>query len=148
MKTSTRLFAAATAAAVGGFVIAGAARAGTLTDARIDALQQYSGWAFHEREFDLRALPQRSERPRLAARGTQAAALTVPTFVGADPSISSPGYPDFWAANFSASLRKNSAGTVYTLTIDESNPNIGVFNFPGGAYLVGNEEVELTAHFD
>jgi hypothetical protein len=75
-------------------------------------------------------------------------AFTVPNFKGPDPSIGSPGYPDFWAANFSASLTANSQGTVYTLTIQGSNPNIGIFNFPNSAYFVGNEQVKLTASFD
>jgi hypothetical protein len=75
-------------------------------------------------------------------------ALTVPDFKSPDPSIGSPGYPDFWAANFSASLTANSQGTVYTLTIQGSNPNIGIFNLPNSAYLVGNEQVKLTASFD
>jgi hypothetical protein len=75
-------------------------------------------------------------------------AFTVPDFKGPDPSIGSPGYPDFWAANYSASLTANSQGTVYTLSIAGSNPNIGVFNFPNSSYLVGNEQVKLTANFD
>ena len=75
-------------------------------------------------------------------------AFTVPDFKGPDPSIGSPGYPDFWAANFSAALTANSQGTVYTLTIQGSNPNIGIFNLPNAAYLVGNEQVKLTASFD
>ena len=59
-------------------------------------------------------------------------AFTVPDFKGSDPSIGSPGYPDFWAANFSASLTANSQGTVYTLTIQGSNPNIGISVFKAG----------------
>ena len=81
--------------------------------------------------------------------GTSAAhAFTVPDFKGTDPSIGSPGYPDFSALNLSASLTANRSDTVYTLTIQGSNPNIGIFNFPNTAYLVGNEEVKLTAYFD
>jgi hypothetical protein len=76
----------------------------------------------------------------------------VPDFKGTDPSIGSPGYPDFWATDFSASLQctascSNSSKAVWTLSIAGSNPNIGVFNFPNGAYLVGNEQVKLTANF-
>jgi hypothetical protein len=85
----------------------------------------------------------------VALAGTSAAqAFTVPNFNGPDPSIGSPGYADFSALNLSASLTANSSGTVYTLTIQGSNPNIGVFNFPNTAYLVGNEAVKLTASFD
>jgi hypothetical protein len=72
----------------------------------------------------------------------------VPNFSGPDASIPSPGYPDFWAVNLFASLTKNSTGTIYTLTIRGSDPNVGIFNFPSGAYLLGDSEVELTAHFD
>lgn len=75
-------------------------------------------------------------------------AFTVPNFTGTDPSIGRPGYPDFWAANFSASLTANAQGTVYTLTIQGSNPNVGIFNFQNASYLVGNEQVKLTANFD
>src|SRR5215813_12077445 len=74
-------------------------------------------------------------------------AFTVPTFHGTDATIAGPGYPDFWSANFAATLTKN-PGNVFTLSITGSDPNIGIFNFPGGAYLVGNESVKLTANFD
>jgi hypothetical protein len=75
-------------------------------------------------------------------------AFPTPNFKGTDPNIGSPGYPDFWAADFSASLTANSQGSVYTLSIQGSNPNLGIFNFPNAAYTVGNEQVKLTAHFD
>jgi hypothetical protein len=79
-------------------------------------------------------------------------AFAVPNFKGPDTTIASPGYPDFWATNFSASLQctsncSNSSKAVWTLSITGSNPNIGIFNFPNGAYLVGNEQVKLTANF-
>jgi hypothetical protein len=83
----------------------------------------------------------------LGAAGV-AHAFPVPEFKSTDPSIASPGYPDFWAANLSASLRKSSAGTGYTLSIQGSDPNIGIFNFPNGAYLVQDEQIKLTANFD
>ena len=75
-------------------------------------------------------------------------AFTVPNFTGTNSNIGSPGYPDFAAANFSASLTSNSQGTVYTLSIQGSNPNVGVFNFQNADYLVGNESIKLTASFD
>jgi hypothetical protein len=75
-------------------------------------------------------------------------AITVPSFTGSDPSVVSPGYPDFLAANYSASLTANSQGSVYTLSIQGSNPNVGVFNFKNADYLVGNESIKLTANFD
>ena len=75
-------------------------------------------------------------------------AFTVPDFKGSDPSIGSPGYPDFSALNLSASLTANSSGTVYMLSIQGSNPNVGVFNFQNASYLVGHEQVKLTAYFD
>jgi hypothetical protein len=81
-----------------------------------------------------------------ATRAAQA--FSVPDFKGPDPSIGSPGYPDFSALNLSASLTANSPGTVYTLSIQGSNPNVGVFNFPNAAYLVGNESIKLTVSFD
>jgi hypothetical protein len=74
-------------------------------------------------------------------------AFTVPDFKGTDPSIAAPGDPDFWSANFAATLEKN-PGNVYTLSITACDPNIGIFNFPGAAYVVGNESVKLTANFD
>jgi hypothetical protein len=71
-------------------------------------------------------------------------AATVPNFSA--PGIPSPGYVDFAALNFSASLTPSSGG--YTLTILGSNPNVGLFNFKNASYLVGDEQVKLTANFD
>ena len=64
-------------------------------------------------------------------------AFSVPNFKGTDPSIASPGYPDFWSANFAATLTKN-PGNIYTLSITATDPNVGIFNFPNAAYLVGS----------
>jgi hypothetical protein len=74
-----------------------------------------------------------------------AQAYDVPTFSA--PGIPQAGYPDFAALNFSASV-SGSANSGYTLTISEDDPNIGVFNFKHGAYLVSDETVQLVAHFD
>jgi hypothetical protein len=78
--------------------------------------------------------------------------LSVPNFKGPDPTIASPGYPDFWATNLFASVQCtancwNSSKAVWTLSISGTDPNIGIFNFPNGAYLVGNEQIKLTANF-
>lgn len=77
-----------------------------------------------------------------------AGALTVPGFSA--PGIGSPGYPDFAAASFDVSLKKSgqSGGSGFTLTITGDDPNGGIFNFKNAYYKVGDEEIELTAHFD
>jgi hypothetical protein len=82
----------------------------------------------------------------IAAAGLSgvANAVTVPNFTA--PGISSPGYPDFSAINYSASLSASSTG--YTLTIVGSDPNAGVLNFKNADYLIGGEQVKLTANFD
>jgi hypothetical protein len=83
-----------------------------------------------------------------------AQAYTVPNFSG--PGVSSPGYPDFWGADTTASLSKNSNGT-FTLSISGNSGACGsersfskcseaIFNFPNGAYLVGNETLNITAN--
>jgi len=74
-----------------------------------------------------------------------AQAIDIPSFSA--PAIPEPGYPDFAALNFSASL-SGSAKSGFTLTISEADPNIGVFNFKHGAYLVSDETIQLVAHFD
>jgi len=82
-------------------------------------------------------------------------AITVPTFAG--PGVSSPGYPDFWGANVSASVVQNGNGT-FTLSVVGSEAACGnfhtlgscsaaIFNFPGAGYLIGNETMSLTANF-
>jgi hypothetical protein len=75
-------------------------------------------------------------------------ANTIPAFQSdsGQPAIAAPGSPDFWALNYSASLTKS--GSTYTLSISGTDPNVGVFNVQNAAYLVGNESVQLTAHFD
>jgi len=75
-------------------------------------------------------------------------AFPVPDFDGRNQSVPKPGYPDFWSVDLSGSLTGNSSGTVYTLTLEGSGQDAGIFNFPHGAYLIGNEEVQITAHFD
>jgi hypothetical protein len=79
-----------------------------------------------------------------ATTGGVANAITVPNFTA--PGIPSPGYVDFAALNYSASLTASGAG--YTLTILGSNPNAGLFNFKNASYLIGNEQVKLTVNFD
>jgi hypothetical protein len=93
----------------------------------------------------------------LAAAGV-ANAFAVPDFQGTDPSIGSPGYSDFWAGNAQATLTGNSNGT-FTLSIIGNSQTSGcgsqhggncsaaIFNFPSGAYLVGNESINITANF-
>ena len=91
----------------------------------------------------------------MAALGTGglAQAFTVPNFSG--PGVSVPGYPDFWAANYEGSLT-SSHGT-FTLSVtgnlgscngrNVQNCSAAIFNFPSGAYVVGNESVSITANF-
>jgi hypothetical protein len=90
----------------------------------------------------------------LGAAGV-AQAFTVPNFSG--PGVSSPGYPDLWSGNQTASLTQNASGT-FTLSVSGNaascNQKAGskscsaaIFNFPSGAYLVGNESINITANF-
>src|SRR5271165_1452605 len=79
-----------------------------------------------------------------ATVGGVANAITVPDFSA--PGIPSPGYVDFAALNYSASL--NPSGGGYTLTILGTNPNAGLFNFQNASYLIGGEQVKLTVNFD
>jgi hypothetical protein len=90
----------------------------------------------------------------LGAAGV-AQAFTVPNFSG--PGVSSPGYPDLWSANQTASLVQNASGT-FTLSVTGNAAGCGqkggsnscsaaIFNFPSGAYLVGNETINITANF-
>jgi hypothetical protein len=82
-------------------------------------------------------------------------AVTVPNFGG--PGIASPGYPDFWGANVDATVTQNKNGT-FTLSVIGSTAACGnprtlgscsaaIFNFPSGAYLVGNETLNIVANF-
>jgi len=91
----------------------------------------------------------------LLAVSAVAQAFVVPGFIG--PGVASPGYPDFWGANVGATLTQNSNGS-FTLSVVGSTAACGnphtfnscgaaIFNFPGGAYLVGNETMNLTANF-
>jgi hypothetical protein len=91
----------------------------------------------------------------LAASGA-AQAYTDPAFSA--PGIANPGYPDFVSGVLNANLEAadlewnaNADGHghgAFQLTIDQSAANVGVFNFPSGAYLVGSETIKLTANFD
>jgi hypothetical protein len=74
-----------------------------------------------------------------------AQASSVPIFSA--PGIASPGYPNFTAVNYSVSLT-GSAKSGFTLSIEEYDPNIGVFNSKNGSLLVSQEVIELVAHFD
>jgi hypothetical protein len=86
----------------------------------------------------------------LAVAGA-AHAATNPPFSA--PGVSSPGYPDFISGNYEATLTSSmetvgkTKETVFTLSISGSDPNLGVFNFPGADYLAGNETISLTANF-
>jgi hypothetical protein len=90
----------------------------------------------------------------LGAAGV-AQAYTVPNFSG--PGVSSPGYADFWSGNQTASLTQNANGT-FTLSVTgntgscnqkggSKSCSAAIFNFPSGAYLVGNESINITANF-
>lgn len=83
-----------------------------------------------------------------------AQAVTVPNFSG--PGVSSPGYPDFWGVNTTATLTQTNSG--FTLSMSGSTGACGsgssfascsaaVFNFPSGVYAVGHESISLTANF-
>lgn len=90
------------------------------------------------------------------AASSAAQAYTNPPFSAT--GIANPGAPAFvsgvqsanvsdlnFAWNANADGHKDGA---YVLTINESAQNVGVFNFPGGSYTVGNESVQVTAFFD
>jgi hypothetical protein len=82
-----------------------------------------------------------------------AQALSVPNFNG--PGVSSPGYPDFWGADVSATLTQNKNGT-FTLSVIGSEAacprgqtcNGALFNYASGAYFVSNETMNITANFN
>jgi hypothetical protein len=90
------------------------------------------------------------------AASSAAQAYTNPPFSA--PTVGSPGAPDFVSGVQSANVddidfkwNSNADGHndgAYVLSINESAQNVGVFNFPSGAYTVGNEAVSLTAYFD
>jgi len=84
-----------------------------------------------------------------------AQAFMVPNFSGS--GVSSPGYPDFWAADAKASVAENANGT-FTLSISGNsasclgdgsfaNCSAAIFNFANSAYLVRNETLNITANF-
>jgi hypothetical protein len=91
----------------------------------------------------------------LAASGT-AQAYIDPAFSA--PGIANPGYSDFVAGILNANLddadvqwNSNADGHgngAFQLTINQRAQNQGIFNFPTGAYIVGNESIKLTANFD
>jgi hypothetical protein len=91
----------------------------------------------------------------LASAGAQA--LTVPSFTPSpgQPAVGNTGYPDFWSADYSASLSKTNSST-YTLSIMGSNMNLDqkngvstLFNFQNASYQVvpGTETLNITANF-
>jgi hypothetical protein len=90
------------------------------------------------------------------AASSAAHAYTNPPFSA--PGIANPGAPAFVSGVQSANVddidfqwNANADGHhdgAYVLSINESAQNVGVFNFPSGAYTVGNESVEVTAYFD
>jgi|SRR5271165_2296907 len=90
----------------------------------------------------------------LAASGA-AQAYTNPPFTA--PGIANPGYPAFVSGVTTANLysigfqwNANADGHhdgAYVLSINEKTQNAGAFNFQSGAYLIGNENIQLTANF-
>jgi len=90
------------------------------------------------------------------AASTAAHAYTDPGF--AAPGIANPGYPAFVSGVQSANLddadlqwNANADGHhngAWQLTINARAQNVGVFNFPAGAYIVNNESIKLTVNFD
>jgi hypothetical protein len=95
----------------------------------------------------------------LAASGG-AYALTVPNFspTSGQPSVSAPGYPDFWSLDYSAALTTTKAtkttAAYDTLSILGNNPNVlgsngvaTIFNFQNASYYVSNETLSITAKF-
>ena len=93
------------------------------------------------------------------AAGNQALAFSVVPINGNTPgmingaNVPPPGYPDFWSYNGGATLTQAKHGGNFTFTYtDIFNPKscpscAAVFNFPAGAYSVGNLDVTLTATF-
>jgi hypothetical protein len=69
------------------------------------------------------------------------------------PASPSPGYPDFWSLDYSATLTTGRA--TDTLSIVGTNgtrvfsPNgvAGIFNLNGGSYFISDETVKITANF-
>ena len=91
----------------------------------------------------------------VAVFASVAHAYTVPDF-GA-PGVPVPGYPSFWGSNVDATLRRDANG-MFTLSVagstvacdsahTRSSCSGAIFNFPGAAYLVGNETLNITANF-
>jgi hypothetical protein len=88
----------------------------------------------------------------IAAAGT-AQAFQDPPFSA--PGVPKPGYPAFVAGADHVTLTRgpttdsaSAANAVYTLSISATTQNVGLFNFPSAAYIVGGEQLKLTAHFD
>jgi hypothetical protein len=102
-----------------------------------------------------RALTGAAALAALAASGA-VQAYTVPSF--STPGVPNPGYPSFVSGVQSANLEdvdlkwnSNADGHnhgAFQLTINEEAQNVGIFNFPTGAYIVGNESIKVTANFD
>jgi hypothetical protein len=79
---------------------------------------------------------------------------SVPDFTpsSGQPKTPSPGYPDFWSLDYSASLSVGK--TTDTLSILGGNNNLfgpngnaGIFNFGNASYFIFNETVKITANF-
>jgi hypothetical protein len=93
------------------------------------------------------------------AAGGQAMAFPVIPFVPGSPgmqnntNVPSPGSPDFWSENGSATLTQGKHGGNFTFTYtdifnSQSCPSCAaIFNFPSGAYAVQNLALTLTATF-
>jgi hypothetical protein len=90
------------------------------------------------------------------AVGGAAEAYTVPSFSA--PGINNPGYPSFVTGVLYANVQDENASLVWNsnydgkkdgawvLSISANAPNVGVFNFPSGAYTIGSETETLTAY--
>ena len=80
------------------------------------------------------------------AVGSQAFAIN-------NANVPPPGYPDFWSKSGSATLTQSKSNHDFTFTYTDifnskSCPSCAaIFNFPLGAYSVGNLDLTLTAVF-
>jgi hypothetical protein len=79
---------------------------------------------------------------------------TVPAFTpsSGQPKTPTPGYPDLWSLDYSASLSVGK--TTDTLSILGGNNNLfgangnaGIFNFGNASYFIFDETVKITANF-
>jgi hypothetical protein len=96
-----------------------------------------------------------SKRSSLLAGAVALAAIGASGQVFAinNANVPPPGYPDFWTQSGSATLTQSKQTKDFTLTYTDiysakSCPSCAaIFNFPNGAYLVGNMDATLTAVF-